>query len=61
MTEKLKVGDFVIVQGQENKHPFTYIVTEEELGGMVLVSRWYRKDSLTRVDSAINETKKKVE
>jgi hypothetical protein len=61
MSEKLKVGDFVTIKGQEDKRPFTYIVTEEELAGMVLVSTWYRKDLLTKVDSAINETKKKVE
>lgn len=49
MSEKPKAGDFVIIKGQEDKHPFTYIVTEGDLGGMTLVSRWYRTDTLTKV------------
>jgi hypothetical protein len=53
MSDELKHGDFVFIAGKEPK-PLEYMVICHEglpvnVGGMVLVARWYRAEALTKV------------
>ena len=54
MTEEFKVGDFVLIGGQDESKPFMYRVVNidgvSEVGGMTLVARWYRTETLRKVD-----------
>jgi len=59
MKEKLKPGDMVYIKGQEAK-PYEYLVIGEEglptdVGGMTLVARWYRTDSLIKADRQVSD------
>ena len=53
MTEKLKVGDFVLIGGQDESKPLLHRVVSidgiSEAGGMTLVARWYRTETLRKV------------
>lgn len=56
MSDELKAGDFVWIQGIDHK-PFQYMVVNPvpkgaspNMGGMTLVARWYRTESLKRVE-----------
>jgi hypothetical protein len=53
MTEELKVGDFVLIGGQDESKPLMYRVVSldgvSEAGGMTLVARWYRTETLRKV------------
>jgi len=56
MSEELKPGDFVWIMGVDHQ-PFTYMVVNPvaegvppNIGGMTLVARWYRTESLRKVE-----------
>ena len=59
MKEKLKPGDMVYIKGKEPK-PYEYLVIGEEglptdVGGLTLVARWYRTDSLIKAEYQVSD------
>ena len=55
MNEELKAGDFVWIMGKDHK-PLEYMVVNPvpegaspNMGGMTLVAKWYRTNSLVKV------------
>ena len=53
MSDALEYGDFVYIKGKEAK-PMEYMVVSHEglpvnVGGLVLVAKWYRAELLTKV------------
>jgi hypothetical protein len=56
MKEKLQPGDMVYIKGQDPK-PYQYFVISQygmptDVGGLTLVARWYRTDSLIKAEES---------
>jgi hypothetical protein len=53
MSDEFKVGDFVLIGGQDESKPLLHRVVSidgiSEAGGMTLVARWYRTETLRKV------------
>ena len=59
MSKKIETGDFVVIKGEEDVHPFTYMVHIRDVGGLTLVAKWCRTDSLTKVENKVKKELRK--